>query len=226
MASISGIKWGLLLGAVGILCGCTGAWSASDESASVKNMNDQERNEYRMEYIENFQRTGLNTTPGDANFLRIMVESTKARRGIEVGTATGYGALLMGLAFEANGGELITIDIDPKMVQAAREHLENMGLSEVVEVKEGDALQVLGELEGEFDFLFIDALKRDYLKYFKLAEPKLKPGALIIADNVIQSEKEMRDFLDFMEQSPDYHMEIIRASDEKDDGMAVIYKVK
>jgi predicted O-methyltransferase YrrM len=81
-------------------------------------------------------------------------------------------------------------------------------------------------LEGEFDFVFLDAVKRDYLKYFQLLSPKLKPGAVIVADNVIQSAREMRDFLDFMEQSPDYDLVIVRASMEKDDGMAICYKIR
>ena len=90
---------------------------------------------------------------------------------------------------------------------------------------EGDAL-VLPTLEGEFDFLFLDALKEDYFKYFKAVEDNLKPGSVIVADNVIKSKNAMQDFLTFMEESPDYHMQIIRADEEKGDGMAIIYKVK
>ena len=75
----------------------------------------------RETYIKEFDRIGLNTTPGDARFLRIMIVAAQCKRGVEVGTATGYGALLMGMAFERTGGHLFTIDIDPKMVAAARE---------------------------------------------------------------------------------------------------------
>jgi len=95
-----------------------------------------------------------------------------------------------------------------------------------VSVVEGDALKVLPTLEGEYDFIFIDAVKSDYLKYFQAIEPKLKPGAVIVADNVIKSANAMRDFLDLMANDPNYHMTIIRASELKSDGMAVIYKVK
>lgn len=182
--------------------------------------------QFRADFVKDFKRIGLNTAPGDAAFLRIMVESCRAQRGVEIGTATGYGAMLMGLGFERTGGQLITVDIDPKMVAAARENLQKMQLDKVVTVVEGDALQVIPKLEGEFDFAFIDAVKQDYLKYFQGLEPKLKPGALIIADNVIQSAGQMRDFLEYVQNSPNYHTTIIRASELKSDGMAVIYKVK
>lgn len=180
----------------------------------------------REQFIKDFHRIGLNTTPGDAMMLRILIQSCQAKRGIEVGTATGYGAIVMGVAFERTGGHLYTIDIDPKMVQTARENIEKMGLEKTVTVLEGDALKVMPGLEGKFDFLFIDALKQDYFKYFKAAAPMLKPGAVIVADNVIKFRDQMRDFLDFMENDPDYDFVTVICSEEKGDGMAVIYKVR
>lgn len=182
--------------------------------------------ETRARLLNEFRRTGLNTTPGDAMFLRIMVETRKAKRGVEVGSATGFGAVNMGIGFERTGGQLITIDIDPGMARATRENVSKFGLEKTVSVIEGDALKELPKLEGEFDFVFIDALKRDYLKYFQAISPKLKPGAVVIADNVIQSAGEMKDFLDFIQNSPDYETVVIRSSMEKNDGMLVGYKVR
>jgi len=180
----------------------------------------------RNDIIANFPRTGLNTTPEDAMMLRILVESRNAQRGIEVGSATGYGAIQMGTAFERTGGHLFTLEIAPEMVKTCREYVEKMGLEKSVTCIEGDALKTLPELEGEFDFVFIDAVKVDYFKYFQLIEPKLKPGAVIVADNVIISAKEMKDYLDYVQKSPDYDTVIIRASDEKKDGMAISYKIR
>jgi predicted O-methyltransferase YrrM len=185
-------------------------------------MNDAEREKF----IREFKRTGLNTTPGDAMMLRILVESAKCKRGVEVGSATGFGAMNMGIGFERNGGQLITIDIDSDMVRKTRENLVKMGLEKTVTAVEGDALQVLPKLEGEFDFIFLDALKRDYLKYFQMLNPKLKKGAVIVADNVIRSADEMRDFLAFFESNPDYDVVTIRASIDKNDGMLIAYKLR
>lgn len=182
--------------------------------------------EFRNQFVKDFQRIGLNTTVGDAMMLRILVESARAKRGIEVGSATGFGAINMGIAFERTGGHLYTLEIDPRMVKACRENIEKVGLEKTVTCIEGDALKTLAELKGEFDFVFIDALKQDYLKYFKLIEPKLKPGAVIVGDNVIRSERAMKDFLDYIQTSPKYDTVIIRASMEKNDGMSVSYKIR
>ena len=182
--------------------------------------------ELREQFIKDFRRSPLNTTIGDAMMLRILVESARAKRGIEVGSANGFGAINMGIAFERTGGHLFTLEIDPRMVRQCRENLEKVGLEKTVTCIEGDALKTLGELEGEFDFVFIDAVKRDYLKYLELIEPKLKRGTVIVADNVIQSARSMNDFLDYIQNSPGYDTVIIRASMEKNDGMSVSYKIK
>jgi len=182
--------------------------------------------EFREQFIRDFERTWLNTAPGDAMMLRILVESAGAKRGVEVGSASGYGAINMGIAFERTGGHLYTLEIDPRMVKQCRDNIAAMGLEDIVTCIEGDALKTLPTIEGPIDFVFIDAVKRDYFKYFKLLEPKLKPGAVVVADNVIRSERAMKDFLDYIQTSPDYDTVIIRASMEKNDGMSVSYKIR
>jgi predicted O-methyltransferase YrrM len=158
--------------------------------------------------------------------LRILVESTGAKNGVEVGTNTGYGAINMGIGFERTGGRLTTIEIDPRTAAAARSHLAKVGLDKVVTVVEGDALKVLPTLQGTYDFVFIDARKPDYLKYLKALEPKMKPGAVIVADNVIDYAGQMPDFLEYVQSSPLYDTQIIRASIQKNDGMSVSYKIR
>lgn len=210
----------LVIGVLGAVLGTLiGAAVYSGEQGAVTD-------EFRKQFIKDFKRTGLNTTPEDAMTLRILIEASKAKRGVEVGSATGFGAINMGIGFERNGGRLDTIDIDPKMVTACRENVRKMGLEKVVTVIEGDALKVLPTIEGDVDFVFIDALKQDYGKYLKLISPRLKPGAVVVADNAIQSASAMKDFLDFMRTSPEWEMVIVQTSKEKGDGMAVCYKVR
>ena len=115
---------------------------------------------------------------------------------------------------------------DPQMARECRDNLKSVGLENIVTCIEGDALKTLPTIEDPIDFVFIDAVKRDYLKYLKLLEPKLKPGAVIVADNVIRSKRAMKDFLDYIQTSPKYDTVIIRASMEKDDGMSISYKIK
>ncbi len=186
----------------------------------------QVSDEFRNTFIKEFQRSLLNTTPGDAMMLRILVESSTAKRGVEVGSADGYGAINMGIGFERTGGHLYTLEIDPDMVKKCRENLRKVGLENTVTCVEGDALKTLPALEGKFDFVFIDAIKSDYLKYLKLIEPKLQPGAVVVADNVIRYAEAMQDFLDYIQTSPDYDTVIIRASMEKGDGMSISYKIR
>lgn len=180
----------------------------------------------REQFLKDFDRTGMDTTPGDAMLLRILVEASGAKRGVEVGSYKGFGAMNMGIAFERTGGHLDTVEINPGTAEACRANLKKVGLQDTVTCITGDALKVLPGLEGKYDFVFIDARKSDYMRYLKALEPKLVPGTVIVADNSIRSARAMRDFLDYLEQSPDYDTVTIRASMEKKDGMTVAYKIR
>jgi predicted O-methyltransferase YrrM len=180
----------------------------------------------RKEFLQAFKRQALDSAADDATFLRILVAGLKAKRGIEIGSFKGFGAMNMGMSFERNGGHLFTHEIDAKIADECRENLKKVGLEKTVTVVTGDALKTLPQLEGEFDFVFIDAKKDDYFKYFKIIEPKLKPGAVIVAYNTIKSAKAMPDYLDYVFKSPDYDSVTIRVSSEKGDGMTVTCKLR
>lgn len=211
----------ILLLCASVICGfCLAGYGEAKKEAP------RPTERFRREYIKKFPRTGMSTTEGDATMLRILVEARNAQRGIEVGSEQGYGAINMGLGFERTGGKLLTLEIVPALVKECRQNIQTMGLTETVTCIEGDALKTLPTLEGTFDFMFIDAVKKDYLKYFKAVEAKLKPGAVIVADNVIRSGKATADFLDYMKDSLDYEIVVIRASEEKNDGMAICYKLR
>ena len=180
---------------------------------------------FRKAFLASFQRTHLNTTPGDATFLRILSESMRAKRGIEIGTASGFGAVNMGIGFERTRGHLYSLEIDPARARETRQNLRKVGLEKTVTVMTGDAIELIAGLKGKFDFVFIDAVKKDYLRYLRTVEPKLKRGAVIVADNVVVCAKEMPDFLSYVQTSPDYDTVVLRASMEKGDGMTVSYRV-
>ena len=200
---------------------------AADEELEISQLSKpSEIQAFRENFLKNFNRIGLNTAQSDAQFLRIMVEARNAKRGIEVGSCNGYGAMYMGMGFERTGGELITLEISPRYVKECRENLKKTGLDKTVTCIEGDALKVIPTLEGKFDFVFIDAVKQDYFKYFRALLPMLAPGAVIVADNSIQSADAMRDFLDAVEKDPDYDAVTIQTTQEKRDGMTVVYKLR
>jgi len=185
---------------------------------------DKTSDEFRARFLERLPGTALSSTHGDAMMLRVLIQNGNLKRGIEVGVALGYGAIHMGMAFERTKGTLTSIEIDPQRAETARQNIAKVGLEKTVSVVAGDALAVLPKLEGQYDFIYIDANKPDYLKYMKAIEPKLRKGAVIVADNVIVSARAMADFLEYMRTSPDYEAVTIRASDEKRDGMLIAYK--
>ena len=176
----------------------------------------------RQKVIDGIRKNGMSTPASDALFLRMLIQSRKAQRGLEVGTAVGFGAVNMGIGFERTGGHLYGVDISEKMVAETRANVKKAGLEKTVTVIQGDALKVLPKLEGKFDFVFIDAVKRDYFKYFKAIEDKLLPGAIVVGHNAISAGKAMQDWLDYMKNSPDWEMVIVKAGR----GMAVCYKVR
>jgi predicted O-methyltransferase YrrM len=104
---------------------------------------------------------------------------------LEVGTAIGYSTLHM--AEQLRNGRVVTLERDPERAAQARSYLERGGVSDRVELVEGDALETLPGLDGPFDLLFVDASKGEYARYIELAQPKLSERALMVVDNLLMS---------------------------------------
>jgi len=116
--------------------------------------------------------------------LYILARIIKARRILELGTATGYSSLFLGQACVETGGKVVTLEIDAGMVRRARAYIERAGLETTVTVKTGDAIDLLGQLEGSFDMIFMDIEKLDYIRALEPCRRLLRPGGLLVADNV------------------------------------------
>ena len=104
---------------------------------------------------------------------------------LEVGTAIGYSTLHM--AEQLERGRVVTLERDPERAAQARDYLDRGGVSDRVELVEGDALETLAGLDGPFDLLFVDATKGEYARYIEMAEPKLSARALMVVDNLLMS---------------------------------------
>lgn len=120
--------------------------------------------------------------------LQILVSLTPGRLALELGTLGGYSAIWIARGL-AEDGKLITVEHDPKHASFAEQEIEAAGLSDRVEVKVGAALDVLPGLSdrlgpGSVDFVFIDAVKEEYVDYFDAVRPLLAPGGVVVADNV------------------------------------------
>ena len=125
---------------------------------------------------------------------------------LEIGTLVGYSAILM--AKDLKKGKIISIEINKKNYSAAKANIELAGLSDKVELINGDALETIDTLDGPFDMVFIDAIKEDYLKYLKAVEPKMAKNAIIVADNVGMFKDKVKDFLDYVRKSGKYKSEL------------------
>jgi predicted O-methyltransferase YrrM len=121
--------------------------------------------------------------PEVGRLLEVLAASVQARRVLEIGTAIGYGALC--LARGAPEATVVTIDTDPARLARARGYLERAGVAERVELVEGAALEVLPNLTGPFDLVYVDALKGEYRRYLDLALPLVRVGGLLVFDNLL-----------------------------------------
>ena len=157
----------------------------------------------------------------DGRFLRLMIASNGSKRALEIGGASGYSAIWIGMGLRETGGKLVTIEYDPLRAKELTANIERAGLSDVVQVVAGDAFERIPRLEGTFDFVFLDAWKRDYKRFFDLVYPRLDKGGLFVAHNVVNKREEMGDFLDAVQRHPSLWTTIVSPSGE---GMSVSLK--
>jgi caffeoyl-CoA O-methyltransferase len=177
----------------------------------------------RLQQVKSADTDQLAVSEEDGRFLRVMIATSGAKRVLEIGGAYGYSAIWMGLGLRQTGGRLTTIEYDPTRAKAAIENIRKAGLSDIVTVVSGDAFTVIPRLEGEFDFVFLDAWKRDYKRFLDVMLPRLQAHGLFLAHNVVNKQTEMRDFLEAIKNDPRLYTTIVTPSGE---GMSVSYKIK
>ena len=157
----------------------------------------------------------------DGRFLRLMVSSSGAKRALEIGGASGYSAIWIAMGLRDTGGRLVTIEYDPVRAKELSENIRRAGLADIVQVVTGDAFKQIPQVPGTFDFVFLDAWKRDYKRFFELVYPRLDRHGLFIAHNVVNKRSEMGDFLDAVQKHPSLWTTIVSPSGE---GMSVSLK--
>lgn len=134
----------------------------------------------------------INVAPNQGKMLMILAQSMGARSILEIGTLGGYSTLWLARALP-KGGKLITLEVDPKHAEVARGNFERAGLTNVVDLRLGKAIdtlpQIAAEGHGPFDLIFIDADKPSNSDYFAWALKLSRKGSLIIIDNVVRDGK-------------------------------------
>ena len=159
----------------------------------------------------------------DGRFLRVLVAARSAKSVLEIGAASGYSGIWLGLGARESGGRVVAVEYDPRRAKDAASNIRAAGLDGVVEVVQGDAFAVIPRLPGTFDFVFLDAWKPDYKKFFDLVFPRLTPGGVFVAHNVVNKKDEMEPFLGTILTHPSLFTTIVSPSHE---GMSVSYKTK
>jgi predicted O-methyltransferase YrrM len=152
-----------------------------------------------------------------------MVAASGATRALEIGGAQGYSAIWIGYGLRQTGGRLTTIEYEPARAKLLADHIRRAGLSDIVTVVPGDAFKEIPRLAGGFDFVFLDAWKRDYKRFFDLVFPRLVTRGLFLAHNVVNKQMEMRDFLAAIQHNPAVMTTIVSPSAE---GVSVTLRLR
>jgi predicted O-methyltransferase YrrM len=157
----------------------------------------------------------------DGRFLRVLVGATNAKQVLEIGSASGYSAIWIGMGLRQTGGKLVTIEYDPVRAKEAAANIQRAGLSDIVQVIAGDAFKEVPKVQGQFDLVFLDAWKPDYKKFFDMVFPRVTPGGLFLAHNVINKKNDMLDFLAAIATHPQALNTTVSPGHE---GISVTYK--
>jgi predicted O-methyltransferase YrrM len=150
----------------------------------------------------------------DGRFLRMLIAASGSKRVLEIGAASGYSAIWMGLALRETGGRMVTIEYDATRAREAAANIKRAGLSDIVQVVSGDAFAEIPKVAGTFDFVFLDAWKKDYQRFFDLVFPRMEKGGLFVAHNVVNKRSEMGDFLKTIDTHPALWTTIVSPSGE------------
>jgi predicted O-methyltransferase YrrM len=149
----------------------------------------------------------LNVPEEDGKILYEIILQNKYKRALEIGTSTGHSTIWIAWALSKTGGKLITIEIDQGRYRQALTNFKEAGLSEYIDARLADAHELVNELPGPFDFVFIDADKDWYANYATALIPKLEPGGCMTAHNVEEGRYAMtgtRQYYEYMKSLPEF----------------------
>ena len=123
--------------------------------------------------------------PTTGRFLFSLVAPQTDCEVLELGGSRGYSSIWLGAGVRYFGGRVLSLEHDPAKIEAWHRNVEEAGVEEWVELREGDAFELLARIDDVFDVVFLDAEKDDYEELFRLARDKVEPGGLVVADNVL-----------------------------------------
>ena len=149
-------------------------------------------------------RMMLNLEPASAELVSILVRASGVTRALEIGTSNAYSTIWLAWSLEPAGGRIISVDRNPDKHALARENLRRAGFLEMVELRTGDATEIVRELAGPFDLVFLDADRRKFPEVMEVLLPKIAKRVLVIADNVHSHPEEIAGYLKLISSLPDF----------------------
>jgi caffeoyl-CoA O-methyltransferase len=163
----------------------------------------------------------------EGRFLEFLVRLSRAKRVLELGTFTGYSSLSMARGLP-EGGRVITFDVNEETTAIARRYAEEAGLADRIEYRLGSGLELIEQVEGPFELVFIDADKPNYRNYYEAVLPKLTDHGLIVADNALRDGRvldedagePMKEFNDYVLNDPRVDCTLLTVRD----GMLLLMK--
>ena len=139
-------------------------------------------------------------SPEQGEFLYVTTRALGARNIVEFGTSFGISTIYLAAALKDNGGgRVISTELEPNKCSKAQENLEQAGVAEFADIREGDALETLKGLADPVDLVLLDGWKDLYLPVLKLLEPSLRTGAVVLADNIFTFKKDLEPYVDYVQ---------------------------
>ena len=175
-----------------------------------------------MAELEKTQKEFWNIPRKTGILLNTFIKMMNIQNALEIGTSNGYSGLWISKALKETGGKLTTIEFYEKRQSVAIENFKKCGVMDIIRPLQGSACEIIKNFSDNeiFDFVFIDASKREYVDYFTLIKPHLTHKALIVADNIISHANKVQTFIDAVDSDNDFQYEII----EVPGGILVAYK--
>lgn len=209
-----------------VVLGITGAFSL----AQIKSAETIDQKVNAVLQRMSYQWRDMNVPEEDGKLLYKIVIKNNYKRALELGTSTGHSGIWIAWALSKTGGKLITVEIDERRHREAVEHFKEAGLSEFVDARLADAHDLVNELSGPFDFVFIDADKDWYTNYAQALIPKLEAGGCMTAHNIYEPRPGRGrrygrggtgEYYEFMKGQPDFETSVLP---ESRGGLSVSYK--
>ena len=164
-----------------------------------------------MAELEKTQKEFWNIARETGVMLNMFIKMMNAQNALEIGTSNGYSGLWLAKALKETGGHLTTIEFYEKRQSIAIENFKTCEVSDIITPLQGSAIMILENLPADekFDFVFIDANKSEYIKYFNLIKPHLTQKCFIAADNILSHSEKVKPFVDAVDADNEFQYEIL-----------------